>query len=90
MILILKCTLKAPKNDVLKTISSQIFQNAPIISSIISNFWLITIVILILKVALKAPKNDLLKTILSQIILRISVENHPPPKKKIVKPSRIF
>ena len=68
MILILKCAIKAPKNDVLKTISSQIFQNAPIISSIISNFWPITIVILILKVALRAPKNNVLKTISSQII----------------------
>ena len=67
MILIFKCAVKAPKNDVLKKISSQIFQNAPIISSIISNFWPITIVILILWVALKAPKNDLLKAILSQI-----------------------
>ena len=50
VILILKCALKAPKNDVLETISSQICQNWPIISSIISNFWSITIVILILKV----------------------------------------
>ena len=62
-------------------------QNAPIISSIIFNFWLITSVILILKCALKAPKNDVLKTISSQIILRISVEN--PPRRKIEKPSRI-
>ena len=38
-------------------------QNAPIISSIIFNFWLVTSVILILKCALKAPKNDVLKTI---------------------------
>ena len=56
MILILKVALKAPKNDVFKTISSQISQNAPIISSIISNFLPITGVILILKVALKAQK----------------------------------
>ena len=71
VILILKCALKAQKNDVLETISSQISQNAPIIiSSIISNFWSITIVILILKVALKPPKNDVLKTISSQIILK--------------------
>ena len=37
--MVLKDALKAPKTDVFKTISSLISQNAPIISSIISNFW---------------------------------------------------
>ena len=54
VILILKCALKAPENDVIKTISSQISQNADTISSIISTFLSITIVILILKVALNS------------------------------------
>ena len=71
MILILKdAALKVPKNDVFKTISSQIFQNTLIISSIISIFWPIIKCDFDPKSCSKGSKNDVLKTISSQIILK--------------------
>ena len=70
MILILKHALKVPKNDVFKTISSQIFQNTLIISSIISKFWPIIKCDFDPKSCSKGSKNDVLKTISSQIILK--------------------
>ena len=68
--MILKVALKAPKNDVFKTISSQIFQNTLIISSIISKFWPIIKCDFDPKSCSKGSKNDVLKTISSQIILK--------------------
>ena len=68
--LILKDALKAPKNDVFKTISSQISQNTLIISSIISNFWPIIKCDFDPKRCSKGSKYDVLETISSQIIFR--------------------
>ena len=68
MILVLKDALKAPKNDVFKTISSQISQNTLITSSIILNFLPIINCYFGPKSCSKGSKYDVLKTISSQII----------------------
>ena len=77
-----KSCSKGSKNDVLKTISSTISQNAPIIWSIISNFWPIIKCDFDPKRCSKGSKNDVLKTISSQIIWKtlrypISTVLHP-------------
>ena len=70
MILSLKDAPKAQKNDIFKTISSQISQTTLTISSIISNFWPIIKCDFDPKSCSKGSKNDVLKTISSQIILK--------------------
>ena len=83
MILILKDALKVPKNDVFKTISSQIFQNTLIISSIISKFWPIIKCDFDPKSSSKGSKNDALKTISSQIIFDFKVPYFHDPSSAV-------
>ena len=76
MILSLKDAPKAQKNDIFKTISSQISQNTLIISSIISNFWPIIKCDFDPKSCSKGSKNDALKTCANNIW---HFFNSPPP-----------